>query len=534
MSRFIVRTVRTGLLAALAVALVAGCAKDSKPPETAGPAGTVTLSEPESPFVAFDVWVKVGSQHDPEGKEGLATLTAALLSEGSTRDDSYAEILEQLYPMAAEYSATVDKEMTTFRGMVHRDNVESYYGLLRNAVLRPAFNAEDFERVKRQLLDFVERGRRFQRDEELSKELLFAMAYRGTPYEHPEEGTVQSVRGLTLEDVREFYTSHYRRDSVVVGLGGSYPADLPARARADFDALPEGAAPAVAPPQPRRPEGIEVWIVDKETESTAISFGFPIDVVRGGDDYWPLFLAASWLGDHRSPFGRLYQVLREQRGMNYGDYAYAEAFPLGFTTQDRPTNVSRRSQLFEVWIRPVAGTGPDDLHDRALFAVRAARRELQRLAEGLPPEELERAKKYLGNNAVTIGSTLLRRLGFAVDDAFYGMPPPGFLRSVRDQIASLDQAEVDAALKRQLASNGLYLVFITRDAEALRKKLLSGDATTIRYAGEQPAEVLEEDRAIASFALPVTEAKIEIFDISEVFEGAPPPAQGATPTSPSP
>ena len=40
--------------------------------------------------------------------------------------------------------------------------------------------------------------------------------------------------------------------------------------------------------------------------------------------------------------------------MNYGDYAYVEAFPLGFTTQEKPINVSRRSQLFEIWIRPIS------------------------------------------------------------------------------------------------------------------------------------------------------------------------------------
>ena len=462
-----------------------------------------------------------------------------MLSEGSSQEDSYTAILEQLYPMAASYEASVDKEMTTFRGVVHRDNLDGYYRLLRNALLKPAFDPQDFERVKRQLLDYVERGRRFQRDEELSKELLFAMAYRGTPYEHPEEGTVQSVRALTLEDVRDFYARHYTRDGVVVGIGGGYPEDLPARARADFDALPAGAAPVVAPPQVRRPEGLEVLIVEKETDATAISFGFPIEAVRGDDDYWPLFLAASWLGEHRSSFGRLYQVLREQRGMNYGDYAYVEAFPLGYTSMERPTNVARRSQLFEVWIRPVSATGgegPSDLHDRALFAVRAARREVERLAEnGLPADQIERTKTYLANNAVTIGSTLLRRLAFAVDDVFYGMPAPGFLRSVRDRVAALDEPTVDAALKRQLTSSGQYLVLITRDAEALRKKLLSGEATTIRYAGEQPAEVLQEDREIAALSLPVSEAKIEILDISKVFEGEPPAAEGAAPgTTPSP
>ena len=79
----------------------------------AGPAlsqvpGTIMLPEPASPFVAFNVWVKVGSQHDPKGKEGLAALTANLLAQGSTTADRYDQILAKLYPMAAGWDYSVD------------------------------------------------------------------------------------------------------------------------------------------------------------------------------------------------------------------------------------------------------------------------------------------------------------------------------------------------------------------------------------------------------------------------------------------
>ncbi len=84
------------------------------------------------PSSAFNIWVKAGSQNDPAGKEGLAALTAAMLSDGSTTEDSYEAILAKLYPMAAGYGYNVDKEMTVFTGRVHRDNLEAYYTLFRN------------------------------------------------------------------------------------------------------------------------------------------------------------------------------------------------------------------------------------------------------------------------------------------------------------------------------------------------------------------------------------------------------------------
>ena len=184
--------------------------------ETA-PEGTIALYEPESPFIAFNVWVQAGSQNDPAGKEGLAALTAALLSDGSTTLDSYNVILQKLYPMAAGYGYEVDKEMTVFTGRIYEDNLDDYYDLFRNHLLSPAFKDEDFERVKAQTMNYLERSRRYGRDEELSKEILFSLAFAGTRYEHPEEGYVSSVESITLDDVKEFYAKYYVRNNIIVG-----------------------------------------------------------------------------------------------------------------------------------------------------------------------------------------------------------------------------------------------------------------------------------------------------------------------------
>lgn len=508
------------LASALAISSLTACGGPEAREATA-PQGAIALREAESPFVAFNIWLKVGSQNDPEGKEGLAALTAQLLSDGSTSSDSYQEIVAKLFPMAAGYVASVDKEMTNFRGTVHTDNLEGYYELFRNALLEPAFDESDFERVKLQMLNFLERGRRFNRDEELSKELLYWMAYRGTPYEHPEEGYVESVQSITLDDVRGFYDEFYVRNNLVVGVGGGYPEGFVEQVRADFDARPEGAVRQVPHPNRRKPDRVEVLIVEKETDAAAISMGFPTDLVRGGDDFYAMKLVNSWMGEHRSSFSNLYQVIREKRGMNYGDYTYIEPFPLGYTTQDRPVNAVRRSNLFEIWIRPISLTAPGNLHQRTLFATRAALRELNNLVQrGLSEEEIERTRRFLHDFSLNYGSTVSRRLSFAVDDEFYGLAEHGYLPSIRPELAALDRAAVNSAIRRHLDSDGMYLVFITADADALKRLLLSGAPTSIDYSGEPSLAIMAEDQEIARFPIDVTEADITILDISEVFERA--------------
>jgi zinc protease len=480
--------------------------------------GATTLREPDSPFIAFNVWVKVGSQRDPAGKEGLAALTANLLADGSTTEDSYDAILAKLYPMAAGYGHQVDKEMTVFRGRVHRDNLEEYYTLFRNALLSPAFSEEDFERVKTRTLNFLERTRRYGRDEELSKELLFWMAYQDTPYQHPEEGYVESVRSITLDDVKAFYAQYYLSNNVEVGLAGGYPRGFVQRVRQDLDALPQGEVVEAPAPEPQAPNGIKILIVEKETDATAISFGFPTSLVRGHEDFWPMVAMNSWFGEHRESFSHIYQVIRETRGMNYGDYSYIEAYPRGYTTQVPPTNVARRSQLFEIWIRPISETAPGNLHDRTLFATRAAWRELKRLVdEGMTEETLGETQQFLENYVLNWGQTVSRRLGYALDDRFYGMEP-GYLAAIRPAIRDLTLEQVNAAIRRHLQYHNMWVVFITEDAEGLKRKLVSGVPTFITYAGAKPAELLAEDELIASFPLRVAADDITITGIDEVFE----------------
>jgi zinc protease len=524
--------------AALVLGLTAGlaaCAPAAAPLPSQGPQGRVAppaaerlvseqlILRPEagSPFIAFNIWIRSGSAHDPAGKEGLAALTAGLLASGSTRAHDYETILAQLYPMATAYGSSADKEMTVFRGVVHRDNLQRFYTLLRDAVTAPAFREEDFERVKTQTLNYLERTRRFARDEELTKELLHREAYRGTPYEHPVDGYVQSVRSITLDDVRQFYATHYRAGNITVGIGGGFPAGFPERALNDFRTLlPAGDAPRVARPQPRRPEHVQVVLVEKQTDASPVSIGYPIAPLRSHPDFPALLLANSWMGEHRNFYGRLFQEIREQRGLNYGSYTYVEAFPLGYTTMIPPVNVARQSQLFEVWIRPVSRTAPNNLHDRTLFATRAALRRVDRLIqEGMPAEEVERTQRFLPDYMVNWGTTIGRRLAYDVDDAFYGIPDPGFLQRARSTLTAVSPADVNAAVRRHLEhGGGYYIVIVTQDAEALKQKLISGEPTPISYAGERPAAVLAEDAEIARYPIAVRAENITIIPIGEVLE----------------
>src|SRR5438876_843060 len=168
-----------------------------------------------SPLVTFRILFTTGSAFDPPGKEGLAAITASMLAEGGSRSMTYDQILQTLYPMASSVNAQVDKEMTIFTGTTHIENLDRYYGLLKDMLLTPGFRAEDFNRLRDDAINFLKVSLREGNDEELGKEHLYNIIYAGHPYGHHNAGKVSSLEKLTIDDVRAFYRSHYNAANLV-------------------------------------------------------------------------------------------------------------------------------------------------------------------------------------------------------------------------------------------------------------------------------------------------------------------------------
>lgn len=464
------------------------------------------------PTISFSVSFAVGSQNDPPGKEGLAYLTGEMLADAATQKRSLDAILEALYPLAASYGIRVDRERTTFTGRTHRDNVDAYLELFTDALLRPAFAATDFERVQSDAINDLENTLRYSSDEELGKAAFEEFVLRGTRYAHPSEGTVEGLRSITLDDVREFYRRHFTVGSALPGIGGGYSDAALASFTAAIRQLPPGAAAPAPAIEPAGVDGRSVLLIAKPGADASITFGFPLDVHRGERDFYALWIANSWLGEHRNSTSHLYHVIRETRGLNYGDYSYIEAFPEGGQRNMPPVNVARRQQLFEVWIRTLP-------NDKAVFALRAALRELTALVDdGLTQEEFELTRTFLKKYSLHFAETTAARLGYAVDDRFYGIDGEGHLVRFRQMMDELTLDDVNRAIKRHLQYRNLKIAIVTGEAEKLREVLVSGAPTPITYDAPKPPAVLAEDREIAAFPLGVAAERVTIVPVDSAFQ----------------
>ena len=498
------------VICCLLVLATAGCTAPA-PEDDAAPANAVLMPVPDDPTISFVVWFKVGSQNDPPGKEGLASLTGALISDGATTANSYEEILEKLYPLASGYDVRVDKEMTTVTGRTHRDNLSAYFSLYQDAYLRPAFTEADFERLRADQLNFLEKTLRFASDEELGKAALFELIFDRTSYRHPTVGTVAGLAAITLDDVRELYRTYYTRDNAVVALGGGYDQDLVATFAGSLESLPEGAPAAAERVAPAAAAGRRVLMVQKPNADASISFGFPIDLQRGSREFYALWLANSWLGEHRNSSSHLFSVIRDVRGMNYGDYSYIEAFPNGGRRQMPPTGVGRRQQIFEVWIRTLP-------NDQALFALRAALRELKMLVDdGMSEEDFELTRSFLSKYYLHFAETTQRRLGYRLDDRFYGIDGDGHLAQFGEMMQSMTREEVNAAIRKVLQYDNVDIAIVTGESEKLKAAMIADQPSPMTYGSEKPEEVMLEDKEIEVFPLEIAEDAVRIVAVEEIF-----------------
>jgi zinc protease len=469
----------------------------------------IVLQKTVLPQTNFKLLFAVGSAHDPAGREGLAALSAAMVAEAGSREMRIDEIQRALFPMAGSFTAQVDKEMTTFTGSIHRDNWKAFLDVVLPQLLQPGLREDDFQRLKDAQLNALKEDLRSNNEEELGKERLQTNLFAGTPYGHPAVGTVAGIEAITLDDVRKFISSAYSRANLTLGAAGDVPEEMLARLEQEAAKLPAGPKADVPRVAARAPSGLEVEIIEKETRATAISFGHPIEVTRSHPDFAALSVARAWLGEHRSSVSHLYKRIREVRGMNYGDYAYIEAFPRGMFQFFPDPNIARRAQIFEVWIRPVV---PDNAH----MALRIAVNELDSLIEnGLSQEDFERTRDYLMKNVFVMTATQNQQLGYALDSRWYGIGE--FTSHMRDRLAKLTRDDVNRAIRKHLSSKNLSAVIITKDAKGLRDKLVGDGFSPISYDAEKPADLLAEDKAIGARKLGIAAAKVKITPVDEVF-----------------
>jgi zinc protease len=491
----------------------------------------VELKQSNSAKIVVKLMFKNGSISDPTGKEGLTYTTAQLITQGGTGDLSYSDIQEQIYPMAAQYESSVDKEVTIFTFEFHKDWQDVFYPTMMGLITNPSFEQADFDRVKVNQQAYVDQIIRASSDEEYSKKALEDFLFRGTDYQHMKEGTSASVASITLEDVKEHYKNFFTKNNLMIGIAGNYSSSFFDKLKNDLASLPETNPDIPEPAVIELPDGIEVEIIAKDGAfGSAIFTGYPLNITRADDDFAALVVANSYLGEHRKSYGRLYQMIREQRSMNYGDYSYIEWYNNGGRNMLPPPGVPRQSNYFAVWIRPVQIAKQLKMQYEELsgikighahFALRMALREIDKMiTNGISEEDFEATRAFLKSYIRLYIKSPSNQLGYLMDSKMYGRE--NYIEELDKLLADVTLEDVSKAINKYFQIDNMKITIVTDKSEAqeLAKSLKNNLTSSMSYSNlvkaGLPEEVISEDLETENFKLNVK--KVTIVDSKDTFK----------------
>lgn len=483
----------------------------------------VELKLPKSNQVILKFMFRNGSMSDPAGKDGLTALTANTITEGGTSTMTALQIKDKIYPWAAYYRSSVDKEVSVFTFAVPTDFINDFYPIISGLMYTPSFTDEDFNRVKSNQQNYVDQIIRSSSDEEYSKKALEEFLFRGTNFSHMIEGTSAGVQSSTLDDVKKHYKNFFGANNLTIGIAGNYSAEFLEKVKADAKKNLANTTPLPIPGKANVPDGIRVEIISKDNAlGSAVFMGFPLAVTRGNDDFAALMVANSWLGEHRKSYSHLYHKIRAQRSMNYGDYSYIEWYDNGGRNMLPATGVPRSSNYFSIWLRPVQtakglkGQYPElaDLKiGHAHFALRMALREMDMITKnGMPKADFDLTRQFLQSYIKLYAQTPEKQLGFLMDSKFYGRKD--YLKELDLLLAKVTLEDVNAAMKKYWQIENMFITIVTDKTEAdeLSKSLKANTVSPMSYSNTlkagMPKEILAEDDEVAKFKLNVKDVKI--------------------------
>lgn len=316
--------------------------------------------------VSVGVWVGSGSRQETAGDNGAAHLIEHMMFKGTHRR-SARRIMEEIEERGGSLNAFTGRECTCYYSRVLREDLPLVMDLLGDMFFHSRFSPEDLENEKQVIKEEI--GMVEDDPDDWIHDLLYEELFPSHPLGRSILGSRRSVADFRRDTIRSFYRTHYTAGNTVLALaGGITEEEVLDLAGRHFSAFGEGG---------RRPPGEPAVAVrsfrhePRESEQVNLCLGAP-GYPREDPRYYDVLFLNNLLGGNAS--SRLFQEIREKRGLAYSVYSYHSAY----------TDCG----VFAV----CAGTSPDRLPE-VLRLVRESIMEMR--AGGITPEELERTRRQL-------------------------------------------------------------------------------------------------------------------------------------------
>jgi predicted Zn-dependent peptidase len=283
------------------------------------PGGLRIFSEPlsEATSVALGVWIRAGSRDERDEVAGITHLMEHMLFKGTPSMNALG-IAEAFESIGAQENAATGEEYTVLYARFLPEHLERALDIMSDMVLRPTL--VDLEREREVI---VEEIRMYEdRPDQLADEYLSGLIFHGDPLGRPIIGSVETVRGVDHDTLKRFHDHTYTAPNVfVVGAGKLDGEAFERIVEEKLSGLPEG-MPFERAAQIERPES-RFFYKFKETEQYHVAMG-SLGIPASSDDRFAMSALNNVLGGGMS--SRLFQEVREKRGLAYAVYSYHQGY----------------------------------------------------------------------------------------------------------------------------------------------------------------------------------------------------------------
>jgi zinc protease len=366
------RKLSRGILPILAICWLAVPATASMVPQRSVLGNGIVLLTSEQralPMVSIELLIDAGSRHEAPKQEGLANLTARLLTYGTQRR-SALQISETLDFIGAGLSAGCGEDLATVSMTVLKKDLATGLKLLAEVLTQSTFPQEEIDRQKQAIIASIKA--REESPGDIAQKRFAAALYPQSPYGRPVEGSEASVKGLEQQSLRAFYERYYRPNGTILSVVGDVSHQEIAQALNEaFRSWTKG-EPATSPVAPSKVGSAENIRVNKDLTQANIILGHE-GVGRENPDFYAIQVMNYILGGGGFA-SRTLDSIRNERGLAYSVYSYFSA--------------EKGHGTFELVMQTK--------NETVLEAIRIAEAEIHRMREELVTEgELSDAKDYL-------------------------------------------------------------------------------------------------------------------------------------------
>lgn len=394
---------------------------------------------PELPMIDIRMLFAAGSAHD-DGQPGLANLANGLLDKGAA-DLSANEIADRLEGLGAELTtgSLRDSAWVSLRSLSNPAQLEPAISLMSKVISQPDFNKRDFKRERERKLVALQRSE--QQPSSIADYRFYEAVYSKHPYATRPIGTEESLKKISLRDIRTYYENYYVARNAIIAIVGDIDRKDAERLASQLTAkLPAGEAAAETPAVAPLAQAVEQRIHHPSTQTT-VRMGGP-GMHRGDPDYFPLYVGNHVLGGS-GLVSRLFIEVRDKRGLSYGVNSHftpmAQDGPYSFGLQTRNDQVDEALGVMRSILQDFHDNGPSDT-------------------------ELTASKKNItGGFALRIDSNskIVEYLGMI---GFYNLPLD-YLDTFNDKVMAVTREQIMDAYQRRVHPDKMATVIVGGDAE---------------------------------------------------------------------